>query len=106
MKRVAVVQSNYIPWKGYLDMINMVDEAKAEYAAFDPAACDPEDRAMLVAYVESAFGRKEKALANIREALRQDPKTARTWLAVSDDFHRLAKDPDYLAILEKAGVPK
>ena len=26
MKRVAVLQSNYIPWKGYFDIINMVDE--------------------------------------------------------------------------------
>lgn len=26
MKRVAIVQSNYIPWKGYFDMINKVDE--------------------------------------------------------------------------------
>ncbi|MCX7735837.1 MAG: WbqC family protein [Candidatus Kapabacteria bacterium] len=26
MKKVAIVQSNYIPWKGYFDMINMVDE--------------------------------------------------------------------------------
>lgn len=26
MKRVAVVQSNYIPWKGYFDMIAAVDE--------------------------------------------------------------------------------
>jgi hypothetical protein len=26
MKRIAIVQSNYIPWKGYFDMINMVDE--------------------------------------------------------------------------------
>lgn len=25
MKRVAILQSNYIPWKGYFDMINMVD---------------------------------------------------------------------------------
>ena len=25
-KSVAVVQSNYIPWKGYFDLINMVDE--------------------------------------------------------------------------------
>ena len=25
-KRAAIVQSNYIPWKGYFDMINMVDE--------------------------------------------------------------------------------
>lgn len=24
-KRVAILQSNYIPWKGYFDMINMVD---------------------------------------------------------------------------------
>jgi hypothetical protein len=26
MKRIAILQSNYIPWKGYFDMINMVDE--------------------------------------------------------------------------------
>ena len=26
MKKVAIVQSNYIPWKGYFDMIAMVDE--------------------------------------------------------------------------------
>jgi hypothetical protein len=26
MKRVAILQSNYIPWKGYFDVINMVDE--------------------------------------------------------------------------------
>ena len=26
MKRVAIIQSNYIPWKGYFDMINSVDE--------------------------------------------------------------------------------
>jgi WbqC-like protein len=25
-KRLAIVQSNYIPWKGYFDLINMVDE--------------------------------------------------------------------------------
>jgi hypothetical protein len=25
-KRVAILQSNYIPWKGYFDVINMVDE--------------------------------------------------------------------------------
>ena len=26
MKKAAIIQSNYIPWKGYFDMINMVDE--------------------------------------------------------------------------------
>src|SRR4051812_8378856 len=25
-KRVAIVQSNYVPWKGYFDLINAVDE--------------------------------------------------------------------------------
>src|SRR4051812_30045838 len=25
-KRVAILQSNYIPWKGYFDLIHMVDE--------------------------------------------------------------------------------
>ena len=25
-KSVAIVQSNYIPWKGYFDLINRVDE--------------------------------------------------------------------------------
>lgn len=26
MKKVAIIQSNYIPWKGYFDIINTVDE--------------------------------------------------------------------------------
>jgi hypothetical protein len=26
MKKIAIVQSNYIPWKGYFDFINIVDE--------------------------------------------------------------------------------
>ncbi|QNP29982.1 WbqC family protein [Cylindrospermopsis curvispora] len=26
MKKIAIVQSNYIPWKGYFDLINSVDE--------------------------------------------------------------------------------
>lgn len=26
MKKVAIVQSNYIPWKGYFDLIAVVDE--------------------------------------------------------------------------------
>ncbi len=26
MSRIAILQSNYIPWKGYFDLINMVDE--------------------------------------------------------------------------------
>lgn len=26
MKRIAIVQSNYIPWKGYFDLINSVEE--------------------------------------------------------------------------------
>ena len=26
MKKVAILQSNYIPWKGYFDIINSVDE--------------------------------------------------------------------------------
>src|SRR5438132_8118623 len=25
-KRLAIIQSNYIPWKGYFDFINLVDE--------------------------------------------------------------------------------
>jgi WbqC-like protein len=26
MKKVAIVQSNYLPWKGYFDLVNSVDE--------------------------------------------------------------------------------
>ena len=26
MKKIAIIQSNYIPWKGYFDIINFVDE--------------------------------------------------------------------------------
>ena len=26
MKKVAIIQSNYIPWRGYFDLVNYVDE--------------------------------------------------------------------------------
>ena len=32
-KKIAILQSNYIPWKGYFDIINMVDE----FILFDDA---------------------------------------------------------------------
>src|ERR1700752_5103705 len=32
-RRVAILQSNYIPWKGYFDLIHMVDE----FILFDTA---------------------------------------------------------------------
>jgi WbqC-like protein family len=39
MKKVAIVQSNYIPWKGYFDMIAAVDE----FILFDDAQYTPRD---------------------------------------------------------------
>lgn len=33
MKKIAILQSNYIPWKGYFDLINRVDE----FVLFDTA---------------------------------------------------------------------
>ncbi len=33
MKRIAILQSNYIPWKGYFDMMSLVDE----FVIFDEA---------------------------------------------------------------------
>lgn len=33
MKKIAILQSSYIPWKGYFDLINMVDE----FVIFDTA---------------------------------------------------------------------
>src|SRR5699024_1846794 len=32
-KKIAILQSNYIPWKGYFDLINLVDE----FVIFDEA---------------------------------------------------------------------
>ena len=39
MKKVAILQSNYIPWKGYFDMINMVDE----FVLYDDMQCTKRD---------------------------------------------------------------
>ena len=38
-KRVAIVQSNYIPWRGYFDLISQVDE----FILFDDAQYTPRD---------------------------------------------------------------
>ena len=39
MKKVAILQSNYIPWKGYFDLINMVDD----FVLFDEAQYTKQD---------------------------------------------------------------
>ena len=35
MKKIAIIQSNYIPWKGYFDLINSADALGVNPQAVD-----------------------------------------------------------------------
>ena len=82
MKTIAIVQSNYIPWKGYFDMIRAVDE----FILFDDAQYTRRDwrnrnrikTARGIQWLTIPVEVKGKYFQKIRETRISDPDWART----------------------------
>jgi hypothetical protein len=102
-KRVAIVQSNYIPWKGYFDLVGLVDE----FILFDDVQYTrrdwrnrnriktPNGPAWLTIPVEV----KGKFLQKIRETYASDDAWRRKhWSAIA---HAYAKAPYFKAYKER-----
>ena len=88
-KKIAILQSNYIPWKGYFDIINSVDE----FIIFDDAQYTKNDwrnrnqlktkngLMWLTIPIKQSFGQK------IREAQTSNPKWRKKhWRSISENF--------------------
>jgi hypothetical protein len=94
-KKIAVIQSNYIPWKGYFDIINYVDE----FILFDEAQYTKNDwrnrnkiktksgSIWLTIPIKRSFGQK------IREAQVSDQRwRTNHWRSISENY---SKRPHY-----------
>lgn len=105
MKRVAIVQSNYIPWKGYFDFINMVDE----FILYDDMQYTRRDWRNRN-YVKTPRGRewltipvevKGKYFQKIRDTRISDPAWARThWATLVHNYGKALHFRTYRALFE------
>src|SRR5579871_4764093 len=95
MKKVAIIQSNYIPWRGYFDMIHMVDEFilydDMQYTRRDwrnrNKIKTPHGLAWLTIPVEV----KGKYFQKINETLVSEPNWAKDHWATIRQFYSKAK---------------
>jgi hypothetical protein len=104
-KTLAIVQSNYIPWKGYFDLINLVDE----FILFDDAQYTrrdwrnrnkiktPDGPMWLTIPVEV----KGKYLQKIRETVIVEPEWNRKhWKTIVHNYSRARHFPMYAELFE------
>jgi len=105
MKRAAIVQSNYIPWKGYFDLINMVDEFilydDVQYTRRDwrnrNLIKTPKGREWLTIPVDA----KGKYHQKIRETRISEPDwAARHWKSITQNYAKARHFRDYADLLE------
>lgn len=77
-----------------------LEKAQKKYAKIDDAALrgDFESMEYLAAY-HAASGNVEGTLAALDAAHRLNPDATLTWLAVGDDFHAIAQEPEFKALM-------
>ena len=77
-----------------------LEKAQKKYAKIDDAALrgDFESMEYLAAY-HAATGNVEGTLAALDAAHRLNPDATLTWLAVGDDFHAIAQEPEFKALM-------
>ncbi|MBI4695832.1 MAG: WbqC family protein [Gammaproteobacteria bacterium] len=99
MKRIAIVQSNYVPWKGYFDLIGLVDEFVL-YDEVQYTRRDWRNRNMIktpagLAWLTIPVTVKGKYFQRIDETRISDPNWARQhWATLR---HNYAKAPFFHA---------
>ncbi len=105
-KKVAILQSNYIPWKGYFDLLNFVDEfilyedvqyTKREWRNRNKIKT-PNGLMWLTIPVEV----KGKYFQTIRETVISDPKwSSRHWQSIMHNYSQAKYFHSYKAIFEE-----
>lgn len=105
MKKIAIVQSNYIPWKGYFDMIAAVDEFILydcmQYTRRDWRNRNQIKTAQGVQWLTVPVLVKGKYHQSIRETEIDDSKwKAEHWKALSLNYRRATHFDDIAAWME------
>lgn len=105
MKTVAVVQSNYIPWKGYFDLINLVDE----FILFDDMQYTRRDwrnRNLIktpngLEWLTIPVDVKGKYYQKIKETKISDPSWAKThWATIVHNYSKAQHFREYREFFE------
>ena len=104
-KKIAILQSNYIPWKGYFDMINMVDEFilydEVQYTKNDWRNRNKVKTSQGVQWLSIAT-RQTNLRQKINETKVSDPKwNIKHWRTISQNYARAKHFRDYKDIFEE-----
>ena len=103
-KKVAILQSNYIPWKGYFDLINMVDE----FVLYDDVQFTKNDwrnRNLIKTYQGSQWLTipvKQKKLDQlIKDTKISDPRWRKKhWATLSQNYSKTKYFKEYRELFE------
>jgi hypothetical protein len=106
MKRLAIVQSNYIPWKGYFDLINSVDEFilfdDVQYTRHDWRNRNKIKTAHGVIWLTIAIEVKGRFFQKIREARASDRHWQAThWKSITQAYSKARYFAQYRECLEE-----
>ena len=104
-KKVAIVQSNYIPWKGYFDLINSVDELilydDMQYTRRDWRNRNKIKTTSGTKWLTIPVQVKGKYFQKIRETLIGDPQwNQQHWKAILHNYSRANYFRDYKDFFE------
>jgi hypothetical protein len=106
MKKIIITQSNYIPWKGYFDSINMVDEFVI-YDDMQYTKRDWRNRNMIKTpqgpfWLSVPVEVKGKYFQKIRETRISDKKWAKEhWKTISFNYSKAPNFKEYKDIFEQ-----
>ena len=105
-KRVAIVQSNYIPWKGYFDLMNMVDEFifydDMQYTKRDWRNRNKISTSSGLKWLTIPVSVKGRYLQKINETTISDPGWAKNhWDTIRHVYHKAKFFRNYSQIFEE-----
>jgi len=105
MKKVAILQSNYIPWKGYFDLINQVDEFiiydDVQYTKRDWRNRNKIQTPQGLKWVSIPVEVKGKYFQKINETKISDKNWPKNhWYAIKQNYLNAKYFKDYKAIFE------
>ena len=112
MKKIAILQSNYIPWKGYFDIIGLVDEFilydDMQYTRRDWRNRNQIKTANGLQWLTIPVDTKGKFYQKINETRISDPKWAQDhWKAIRFSYAKAPffkeYEPLFAGLYEKAG---
>lgn len=104
-KKVAILQSNYIPWKGYFDLINSVDEFivydDMQYTVDDWRNRNKIKTKQGVQWITIPVSKKGRLNMKISEVKVADPRWARKhWATLSNTYAKANHFKEYADLFE------